>query len=109
MIGLNFTQPIVFGPLFMERIWGGQRLEMQFGKRLPSGMWIGESWEIVDCLEVQSLVRDGALRRRTLHELWTQDRQEIFGDVPDTLRFPLLAKLIDAQEKLSLEVLFRLA
>ena len=35
MIGLNFTQPIVFEPLFMERIWGSRRLEMQFGKRLP--------------------------------------------------------------------------
>jgi hypothetical protein len=35
MISLNFTQPIVFEPLFMERIWGGRRLEMQFGKRLP--------------------------------------------------------------------------
>ena len=35
MIGLNFTQPIVFEPLFMERIWGGRRLEMQFGKRFP--------------------------------------------------------------------------
>jgi hypothetical protein len=35
MICPNFTQPIVFEPLFMERIWGSRRLEMQFGKRLP--------------------------------------------------------------------------
>jgi hypothetical protein len=35
MIGLNFTQLIVFEPLFMKRIWGSRRLEMQFGKRLP--------------------------------------------------------------------------
>ncbi len=77
MIGPNFTQPIVFEPLFMERIWGGRRLEMQFGKRLPPGMCIGESWEIVDRPEAQSVVRDGALRGRTLHELWTQGRRAI--------------------------------
>ena len=41
---------------------------------------------------------------RTLHELWTQQREEIFGDVPDTPRFPLLIKILDAQEKLSLQV-----
>jgi mannose-6-phosphate isomerase len=36
--------------------------------------------------------------------LWTQRRDEIFGDVPDTARFPLLIKILDAQEKLSLQV-----
>jgi mannose-6-phosphate isomerase len=63
----------------MERIWGSRRLEMQFGKRLPprEGMCIGESWETVDRPEVQSVVRDGALRGRTLHELWTQRRSAI--------------------------------
>ena len=88
----------------MERIWGGRRLETRFRKPLPKGMLIGESWEIVDRPEAQSLVRDGPLRGRTLHELWMEDRQEIFGDVSDTARFPLVAKLIDAREELSLQV-----
>jgi len=88
----------------MERIWGGRRLETRFRKRLPKGMLIGESWEIVDRPEAQSLVRDGPLRGRTLHELWMEDREEIFGDIPDTARFPLVAKLIDAREELSLQV-----
>src|SRR5437016_3983412 len=88
----------------MERIWGGRRLESEFGKTLPAQKLIGESWEIVDRPEAQSIVRNGPLRGRTLHELWTQHRQEIFGDVPDTARFPLVAKLIDAREKLSLQV-----
>jgi mannose-6-phosphate isomerase len=77
MIGLNFTKPIVFEPLFMERIWGSRRLEMQFDKRSPPRMCIGESWEIVDRSEAQSVVRDGALRGRTLHELWTQGRRAV--------------------------------
>jgi mannose-6-phosphate isomerase len=44
------------------------------------------------------------LHGKTLDELWTQDRQAIFGNVPDASRFPLLVKLLDANEKLSLQV-----
>ena len=88
----------------MERIWGGRHLETEFRKKLPPNKRIGESWEIVDRPEAQSVVRDSPLRRKTLHELWTQDREEVFGDVPDAPRFPLLLKLLDANERLSLQV-----
>ena len=100
----EITGPLTFEPIFMERIWGGRRLEKEFGKKLPPNARIGESWEIVDRHEAQSVVANGPLRGKTLHELWTQDRQSIFGDVPDSDRFPLLIKLLDAQEKLSLQV-----
>ena len=96
--------PLVFEPIFIERMWGGRRLESEFYKKLPPQKRIGESWEIVDRPEAQSVVADGPLRGRTLHELWTQQRDEIFGDVPDVPSFPLLIKLLDAQEKLSLQV-----
>jgi mannose-6-phosphate isomerase len=49
-------------------------------------------------------VRDGPLLGKTLHELWMQDRQSIFGNVPDAARFPLLVKILDARETLSLQV-----
>ena len=88
----------------MERIWGGRKLAELFGKKLPPNKQIGESWEIVDRPEAQSVVSDGPLKGKTLHELWSQHRQEIFGDVPQAPRFPLLIKLLDAQEKLSLQV-----
>lgn len=104
MSELNITQPFTFEPIFMERIWGGRRLESQFGKRLPADADIGESWEIVDRDQAQSVVRHGPLRGRTLHELWSRDRQLIFGDVADAPRFPLLVKLLDAHDKLSLQV-----
>ncbi len=97
-------QPLVFEPLFMERIWGGRRLEALFGKRLPPGVAIGESWELVDREEAQSVVAAGRWRGRSLHELWLQHRQEIFGDIADAPRFPLLIKLLDAREKLSVQV-----
>lgn len=85
-------------------MWGGRRLESEFHKRLPPQKRIGESWEIVDRPEVQSVVAAGLLRGKSLHELWTQHRQEIFGDVADAPRFPLLIKILDAREKLSLQV-----
>jgi len=100
----NFTTPLTFEPIFQERMWGGQRLESEFHKKLPPQKHIGESWEIVDRTEAQSVVANGPLRGSTLHELWTRHREEIFGGVPDTPRFPLLIKIIDAQEKLSLQV-----
>ena len=88
----------------MERIWGGRKLAELFGKKLPENARIGESWEIVDRPEAQSVVREGPLQRKTLNELWMQDRQSIFGNVPDATRFPLLVKILDAREKLSLQV-----
>lgn len=88
----------------MERVWGGRRLESLYGKRLPPAVPIGESWEIVDRPEAQSVVHDGSLRGATLHELWTQQRDTIFGKVPESPRFPILCKLLDAQENLSLQV-----
>lgn len=100
----TLTQPLVFEPLFMERVWGGRTLQTEFGKKLPPAARIGESWEIVDRSEAQSVVSSGALRGRTLHELWTKHRREIFGDVTESERFPLFIKLLDAQEKLSVQV-----
>jgi mannose-6-phosphate isomerase len=98
------NQPLVFQPLFMERIWGGRRLEALFGKRLPPGLSIGESWELVDRPEAQSVVDGGAWRGRTLHDIWETSRREVFGDIADAPRFPLLIKLLDASDKLSVQV-----
>jgi mannose-6-phosphate isomerase len=115
----NLTQPLVFEPIFMERVWGGRRLESLYSKRLPSAALIGESWEIVDRPEAQSVVHEGPLRGKTLHQLWSEHRPEIFGieekdfgESPKSAResrafpkrFPILAKLLDAQENLSLQV-----
>lgn len=99
------VQTIVFEPLFMERVWGGRRLESLFGKKLPATARIGESWEIVDREDAQSVVHEGALQGLTLNELWTHHREEIFGaGLPASPRFPLLFKLLDAQERLSVQV-----
>jgi mannose-6-phosphate isomerase len=106
------ASPLTFEPIFMERIWGGRRIETEFGKKLPPNTRIGESWEIVDRPEAQSVVRNGPLQGKTLHELWIDHREEVFGEAgeiksprrPLPKRFPLLIKLLDANEKLSLQV-----
>ena len=82
------TEPVIFEPLAMERVWGGRRLETLYGKFLPQGVPIGESWEVVDREDAQSVVHNGPYRGTTLHELWTSKREEIFGNayVRTTLR-----------------------
>jgi len=106
----TLTHPLIFQPIFMERVWGGRRLESLYGKRLPPAARIGESWEIVDRPEAQSVVHNGPFRGQTLHTLWTEYREPVFGNLPDgpnqtgASRFPILAKLLDAQENLSLQV-----
>lgn len=101
---ISLSQPLVFQPLFMERIWGGRRLESLYGKHLPPAARIGESWEIVDRPEAQSVVQTGEWKGRTLHDLWLHERAPVFGAIADSSRFPLLIKLLDAREKLSVQV-----
>lgn len=100
--------PLRFRPILCERIWGGQTLA-RYGKPVPTGQRIGESWEISDRDDAQSFVTNGPLAGQSLRQLITQ-----FG--PDAIigrarppgapsdRFPLLVKLLDARERLSLQV-----
>ncbi|UTI63198.1 class I mannose-6-phosphate isomerase [Paraconexibacter antarcticus] len=99
-------EPIAFAPLFMERIWGGRLLEERYGKPLPPGAPIGESWEVVDRPEAQSVVAGGVHAGRTLNELWTEERDRVFGPRAAGRgdRFPILIKLLDARDTLSVQV-----
>jgi len=104
---MTLFSPIIFEPLAMERVWGGRRFETLLGKKLPHGSSIGELWEMVDRPETQSVVHEGDLRGKTLQELWTGHREEIFGarhKSNPSPRFPLLIKLLDARERLSVQV-----
>ena len=102
---MQLNQPITFEPLFAERVWGGRQLETLYGKNLPKGAPIGESWEIVDREAEQSVVANGPLQGKSLHELWTDNREAVFGKVNSgNPRFPLLFKLLDARDKLSVQV-----
>ena len=98
--------PISFKPLYMERVWGGRGLETVFGRTLPDASTpFGESWEIVDRDPEQSVVNGGLFDGMTLHDLWTHHREEIFGTgLPESERFPILIKILDARDDLSIQV-----
>ncbi|MGO8701971.1 MAG: type I phosphomannose isomerase catalytic subunit [Limisphaerales bacterium] len=97
--------PLVFQPIFKERLWGGRNLESLYGKSLPPGLAVGESWEISDRPGDESVVANGPLQGKSLRWLMEQCPTELLGPlVPMPARFPLLIKIIDAQAKLSLQV-----
>ena len=99
-------EPIIFAPLYMQRVWGGRELERVYHRQLPDPhLPYGESWEIVDRETEQSVVANGPLAGTTLHELWTTRREELFGAGYDAHpRFPILIKVLDAREDLSIQV-----
>lgn len=99
---------IRFEPNYQTRVWGGRRLEERFGRNLPDPhLPYGESWEISAREEADSRVSGGPLDGRRLSELWSDPemRPLIFGEnAPATQRFPLLCKILDARDTLSVQV-----
>jgi mannose-6-phosphate isomerase len=98
--------PFIFNPIFKERVWGGRELERLFGKKLPPGAPIGESWEISDRPGDTSVIANGPLAGKDLRWLMEHHAAEILGGAKPAAagRFPLLCKILDAREKLSLQV-----
>src|SRR5689334_20166260 len=97
--------PFIFEPILKERVWGGRNLERLYHKPLPADVPIGESWEITDRPEGVSVIANGPLAGKDLRWLMENHRQELLGaNAPETSRFPLLIKLLDAEETLSVQV-----
>lgn len=99
--------PLLFQPVLKDYVWGGRNLERLLGRPLPPGQ-VAESWEIAAHDDGDSVVENGpysGLTLRTVHErlgidligrrnAWAQERH----------KFPLLVKLLDAHDKLSVQV-----
>jgi len=97
--------PFTFRPIFKERVWGGRALERLYRKPLPPKVPIGESWEISDRSGDVSVIANGPLAGKDLRWLMEHHERELLGDAKSANgRFPLLIKILDAQEKLSLQV-----
>jgi mannose-6-phosphate isomerase len=103
---MNTGNPLTFKPFPVKRIWGGRKLNA-YDKTIPYGFSVGELWEVVDRKEAQSTVQYGLLKGKTLNALWKDYREEIFGAHlvnSSSPRFPILCKLLDVQECLSVQV-----
>lgn len=88
-------------PVFKEKIWGGRKLETEFGYEIPAGP-VGECWAISAHPAGDDEIASGEYAGRTLSWLWDEHR-ELFGNCEGD-RFPLLIKIIDAKDDLSIQV-----
>jgi len=93
-------EPLFFQPDFKERIWGGSRLTT-FGYTIPSNR-TGECWAFAAHSNGQSVVKHGEYQGKTLGQLW-ENHREIFGRMEGDC-FPLLTKILDADQDLSVQV-----
>ena len=96
---------LFFQPIYQERVWGGRDFERSLGRELPPTKVIGESWELVDRPEAQSLVASGQFNGMTIRELIEKHGAEVMGPSYDpSAPFPILVKWLDCQDRLSLQV-----
>lgn len=97
--------PLLFAPVFKERVWGGRSLTRWF-PQLPEGP-IGEAWVLSDHPQGRTPVANGPLQGQTIQELKERFGADLLGTKglhPKTGEFPLLFKLLDSQDDLSVQV-----
>ena len=93
-----------FKPIYKDKIWGGRKLETILGREILDGN-IGESWEVSDYGNDLSIIENGVLKGKTFREVYKSHTKEILGEVFKSEEdFPLLVKIIDAKDKLSVQV-----
>ena len=97
--------PLRFEPHFRYRAWGGRRLATLLGAVLPGDGPIGESWLLSDREDHSSCIQNGSLKGYTLGAVLQQWPEQLLGDGAEPgLRFPLLLKLLDVTDSLSVQV-----
>jgi mannose-6-phosphate isomerase len=103
----NLCYPLTFTPVFRDYIWGGRNLETKLGRQIPPGI-VAESWEISGHPSSPTLVDNGSLAGKTLPELMELFGLDLVGSRSQAMlahgKFPLLVKLLDANQPLSVQV-----
>ncbi len=98
--------PIKFKPIYKSKVWGGDKIKLlKNDNNVPQNC--GESWEISGVQNDISIVENGYLKNNTLEELIEIYMGDIVGDkVFDKFgyEFPILVKIIEAKENLSVQV-----
>jgi mannose-6-phosphate isomerase len=100
MIGTTLTAPLVLAPKMAAAIWGGDALVKQYGKPGDPTALLGESWECWD----ENTVIGGAYNGKTLAAVRAQLGRDLTGPADPAQRFPVLTKIIDAHQALSVQV-----
>lgn len=98
--------PLIFEPVLKERIWGGTTLHAKYGRELPSDK-VGESWDVACHKNGMSKISNGELKGKTLKEVIDEYGKDLLGkDLQDKhiKKFPLLIKILDATDVLSVQV-----
>ncbi|HXV98386.1 MAG TPA: mannose-6-phosphate isomerase, class I [Anaerolineae bacterium] len=99
--------PLTFTPVLRDYIWGGRNLETKLGRTLPPGI-IAESWEISGHPSAPTTVKSGPLAGQTLPEVLQRLGLDLVGRRSQAMlergKFPLLIKLLDANQPLSVQV-----
>jgi mannose-6-phosphate isomerase len=98
----DLALPLTFRPVYQTLVWGGRRMT-RWRSDLPEGP-IGESWDLADHDRGMSVVAEGPLAGTTLRELTRRHGAALVGDSYAGGDFPLLIKLIDANDRLSVQV-----
>jgi mannose-6-phosphate isomerase len=99
--------PLKFEPILVDKIWGGNLLAKNWGKNADLSQKIGESWEISAIPDQLSVVSNGFLAGNNIEELIEVYMGDITGEAVYErfgIEFPLLIKLIEANEDLSIQV-----
>ena len=94
--------PIKFENLYYEKIWGGRDLQ-SFRSNLPGGS-IGESWDVACHENGTSIVANGRFKGTSFDKLIESNGEEILGKKYESKKFPLLVKLINSKDNLSVQV-----
>ncbi|TAJ03103.1 MAG: mannose-6-phosphate isomerase [Planctomycetota bacterium] len=107
-LSAELDQPLRFDRILLNKVWGGRELERCPGFPLPLVGPVGESWELVDRDDHNSvLATNGAGGRApTLREIMKRSGERLLGKAPADAhgRFPLLVKHLDARQPLSVQV-----
>ena len=105
MVDRDKLYPLVFKPIYHGKMWGGTQIKDVLERDVPElDDPIGESWELVDREDEQSVVVNGPLKGATITQLVKHYGKALLGSKYTGGRFPLLVKVIDAGERLSLQV-----
>ena len=102
MNGSGTSEILILEPFLIPRLWGGKKLIEDWGYEATSDIRYGECWCVSAVPGNESMIISGAYKGRTLRDLWSEEKH-LFGDDTGN-EFPLLTKLIDADDNTSIQV-----